>query len=53
MSKTTLAGLGAAIVAVGHLIAAFATNDFSAVGADVAAIVAAVGLIFAKDDKPA
>lgn len=53
MSKTTLAGIGAAVVAIGHIVVAFSSGDFSGVGADVAAIVAAVGLIFASDAKPA
>lgn len=49
--KTTLAGVGAILVAVGTAVKAIATGGFGAVdiGATLAAITAGIGLIAAKD----
>lgn len=54
--KTTIAGIGAILVAVGSALVAYfdgdvATNvDFATT---IAAVIAGVGLIMAKDSKPA
>jgi hypothetical protein len=50
--KTTGAGIAAILVAIGAALKAFTDNDSSTVpdiGACVAAIIAGVGLILAKD----
>jgi uncharacterized membrane protein YhiD involved in acid resistance len=52
--RTTTAGLGAILVAVGSAIAAHFDSDPTTVsdwGAVVAAIIAGVGLMLARDDK--
>ena len=52
--KTTLAGIGAILVAVGSaLVAMFDANPLTVPQWDVviAAILAGIGLIFAKDSK--
>ena len=47
--KTTIAGIGAALAAVSHLLLAIKSGDTSSLVADVTAIMAGIGLIFAKD----
>lgn len=51
--KTTLLGVGAVCTAVGHLANAIAGGDLTALASDLPAILAGVGLIFARDAKPA
>lgn len=46
--KTTFAGIGAILTAVGGIIASWPTVDWATA---VAAILAGLGLIFAKDSK--
>ena len=46
--KTTLAGIGAILTAVGGVVAAWPNPDWATA---VAAILAGLGLIFAKDSK--
>lgn len=53
--KTTLAGLGAILAAVGFALKAIFDNDPTTnvdIGATIAAVTAGVGLIAAKDAKP-
>lgn len=53
--KTTLAGLGSILAAVGFALKAIFDNDPTTnvdIGATIAAITAGVGLIAAKDAKP-
>lgn len=50
--KTTAAGVGAILVAVGSLLTAYFDNDPSTVpdfASAAAALIAGIGLIFAKD----
>ena len=47
--KTTAAGIAAVLTALGHLLHALATGDSSTLVTDVPAIIAGIGLIFAKD----
>jgi hypothetical protein len=47
-AKTTLAGVGAILTAVGGAISAWPTPDWPTV---VAAVLAGLGLIFARDAK--
>ena len=54
--KTTGAGIAAIIVAVGSVLTALTDNDPMTVpdwGALAAAVIAGIGLIFAKDNKKA
>ena len=54
-TKTTVAGIGAILVAVGSCLSASFDNDPATVadwGTAIAAIIAGIGLIFAKDSKP-
>lgn len=54
--KTTLAGIGSILAAVGFALKAIFDNDPTTnvdIGATIAAITAGVGLIAAKDAKPA
>lgn len=46
--KTTLAGIGAILTAVGGIVAAWPNPDWTT---GIAAILAGLGLIFAKDAK--
>ena len=46
--KTTLAGIGAILTAVGGIIASWPAVDWATA---VAAVLAGLGLIFAKDSK--
>lgn len=46
--KTTLAGIGAILTAVGGIIASWPSVDWATA---VAAVLAGLGLIFAKDSK--
>ena len=48
--RTTLAGIGAIVAAVGAAIAAWPNPDWAAT---VTAVMAGLGLIFAKDSKGA
>lgn len=53
--KTTLAGLGTILAAIGFALKAIFDNDPTTnvdIGATIAAITAGVGLIAAKDAKP-
>lgn len=50
--KTTLAGLGAVVVAVGHMLSALGTGTGIA-AADLMAVATGIGLIFAKDSSKA
>jgi len=53
--KTTLAGIGSILAAVGFALKAIFDNDPATnvdIGATIAAITAGVGLIAAKDAKP-
>ncbi len=49
--KTTLAGIGAVLLALGHLVTTVSTGSFGfeTLSADLAAIVAGIGLLFGKD----
>jgi hypothetical protein len=49
--KTTVAGIAAVMTALGHLLHALATGDSSTLVTDVPAIIAGIGLIFAKDSS--
>ena len=46
--KTTLAGIGAILTAVGGIVAAWPNPDWTT---GIAAILAGLGLIFARDAK--
>jgi hypothetical protein len=46
--KTTLAGIGAILTAVGGIVSTWPTPDWTTA---IAAILAGIGLIFAKDSK--
>lgn len=46
--KTTLAGIGAILTAIGGIVAAWPNPDWTT---GIAAILAGLGLIFAKDAK--
>ncbi len=46
--KTTLAGIGAILTAVGGIVASWPNPDWTT---GIAAILAGLGLIFAKDAK--
>ena len=53
--KTTLAGIGSILAAIGFALKAIFDNDPTTnvdIGATIAAITAGVGLIAAKDAKP-
>jgi uncharacterized membrane protein YhiD involved in acid resistance len=53
--KTTIAGIGAILVAVGSALVAYFDGDVATnidLAATVAAIIAGVGLIMAKDSQP-
>jgi len=53
--KTTLAGIGSILAAVGFALKAIFDNDPTTnidLGATIAAITAGIGLIAAKDAKP-
>ncbi len=53
--KTTLAGLGSILAAVGFALKAIFDNDPTTnidLGATIAAVTAGIGLIAAKDAKP-
>lgn len=52
--RTTLAGIGAILVAVGSAVTAIFDNDPATVadwGAVTAAVIAGIGLIMARDNK--
>jgi len=52
--KTTTAGIGAILIAVGSALSAQFDNDPTSVadwGAVIAAVIAGVGLLFARDNK--
>jgi len=52
--KTTTAGVGAILIAVGSALSAQFDNDPTSVadwGAVIAAVIAGVGLLFARDNK--
>lgn len=49
--KTTAAGVGGFLVALGTLLTTACQGDFSQVAPMLAAIAASVGLIFAKDHQ--
>ena len=54
-AKTTLAGIGSILAAVGFALKAIFDNDPTTnvdIGATIAAVTAGVGLIAAKDAKP-
>lgn len=54
-AKTTLAGIGSILAAVGFALKALFDNDPTTnvdIGATIAAITAGVGLIAAKDAQP-
>lgn len=54
--KTTLAGIGSILAAVGFALKALFDNDPTTnvdFGATIAAVTAGIGLIAAKDAKPA
>lgn len=46
--NTTLAGIGAIIAAIGGIVSTWPTPDWTTA---IAAIIAGIGLIFAKDAK--
>jgi len=53
--KTTLAGIGSILAAVGFALKAIFDNDPATnvdIGATIAAVTAGIGLIVAKDAKP-
>jgi uncharacterized membrane protein len=47
--KTSLAGAGALFAALGHLLNALASGDTSTLLSDGSLIIAAIGVLFAKD----
>lgn len=47
--KTTVAGIGAALTAVGAIVTGIASGDFSVLASNVPALIAGLGLLFAKD----
>lgn len=49
--KTTLAGIGAVLLAIGHLVTTISTGSFGleSLTADAAAVITGVGLLFGKD----
>lgn len=47
--KTTIAGVAALMSALGHLLNALANGDTSTLATDAPLIIAAIGVIFAKD----
>lgn len=49
--KTSLAGGAAVATAVGHLLTQLGLGDFSSIVPDVTAIMAGLGLLFAKDNN--
>lgn len=52
--KTTFAGVGAILIAVGSALSAQFDNDPTSIadwGAVIAAVVAGIGLVFARDNK--
>lgn len=54
-AKTTLAGIGSILAAVGFALKAIFDNDPATnvdIGATIAAVTAGIGLIMAKDAKP-
>jgi hypothetical protein len=54
-AKTTLAGIGSILAAVGFALKAIFDNDPTTnidLGATIAAVTAGIGLIAAKDAKP-
>lgn len=51
--KTTAAGVGAALTALGHLVTHLSSGDTSTIMADVPLILAGLGLIFGADSRTA
>ncbi len=51
--KTTAAGVGAALTALGHLVTHLSGGDTSTIMADVPLILAGLGLIFGADSHAA
>lgn len=49
--KTTIAGAGALLTALGHLMNALSNGDTSSLASDGPLIIAAIGVIFAKDSN--
>ena len=49
--KTTIAGVAALMSAAGHLLNAIANGDTSTIATDGPLIIAAIGVIFAKDSN--
>lgn len=47
--KTTIAGFGALLTSLGHLLTNLANGDTSSIATDLPMILAAIGLIAAKD----
>lgn len=47
--KTTIAGIGALLTSTGHLLTNLASGDTSSIATDLPMIMAALGLLFAKD----
>ena len=47
--KTTLMGAAAILTSGGHLLGSVASGDFGSIGTDGSAILAGLGLLFAKD----
>lgn len=47
--KTTIAGVGAFCTSLGHLLTNLANGDTSSLATDLPMIMAALGLLFAKD----
>jgi hypothetical protein len=47
--KTTIAGVGAILVAVGHCLVNVSNGDFSSIPVDFMGVSAGFGLIVAKD----
>lgn len=47
--KTTAAGVGAILIALGSILNAVATGDFEGISGGIAALVAGVGLLAAGD----
>ena len=47
--RTTLAGLGAVSLGLGHLLTHLAAGDTSTLATDLPAIIAGVGLLFGED----
>jgi hypothetical protein len=50
--KTTLLGAGTICTSLGHLLTGVASGDFSGLVTDVPAMLAGLGLIFARDAAP-